>query len=197
MNIELMPGLTNVVRFPVEERAAPSMAVIYKIEPDLREVMQVVEGFFLELPDPELANQVDAETADYIAEQVLPLAPSERGPALDDLLRPVVATAVEACRRADQVGKRAVAAGERLAMAQASGGQWLGLLERDADGLLGQSAELLVLAHQRCQEAHGVNRAVGMARRGETWTSYSAADTSDWLAEAGRADQARKAARTA
>jgi hypothetical protein len=176
VNIELMPGLTNVVRFPVEERTAPSMAVIYKIEPDVREVMQVVEGFFLELPDPELANQVDAETASYIAEQVLPLAPSERGPALDGLLRPVVATAVEACRRADQVGKRAVAAGERLALVQASGGQWLGLLERDADGLLGQSAELLVLA-----------------RRGETWTPYSTADATDWLIAAGRADQARKA----
>ncbi len=197
MNIELMPGLTNVVRFPMEERTAPSMAVVHGIEPDVREVLQVCEGFFLELPDPEHANQVDAETADYIAEQVLPLAPSERGPALDDLLRPMVATAVEACRRADQVGKRAVAAGERLAMAQASGGQWLGLLERDVDGLLGQSAELLVLAHRRCQEAHGVNRAVGMARRGETWTPYSAADTADWLAEAGRADQARRAARTA
>jgi hypothetical protein len=197
VNIELMPGLTNVVRFPVEERVAPSMAVIHGIEPDVREVLQVCEGFFLELPDPEHANQVDAETARYIAEQVLPLAPSERGPALNDLLRPVVAAAIEACRRADRVSKSAVAAGERLAMAQASGGQWLGLLEEAADGLLSQSAELLVLAHQRCQEAHGVNRAVGMARRGETWTPYSAADTSDWLAEAGRADQARKATRTA
>jgi len=197
VNIELMPGLTNVLRFPVEERVAPSMAVIHGIEPDVREVLQVCEGFFLELPDPEHANQVDAETADYIAEQVLPLAPSERGPALDDLLRPVVATAVEAYRRADQVGKRAVAAGERLALAQAGGGQWLGLLERDADGLLSRSAELLVLAHQRCQEAHGVSRAVGMARSGETWTPYSVADMADWLIEAGRADQARKATRTA
>jgi len=197
VNIELMPGLTNVVRFPVEERTAPSMDVIYKIEPDVREVMQVVEGFFLEMPDPEHANQVDAETACYIAEQVLPLAPSERGPALDDLLWPVVATAVEACRRADQVGKRAVAAGERLALAQAGGGQWLGLLERDADGLLSQSAELLVLAHQRCQEAHGVNRAVGMARRGETWKPYSTADATDWLIAAGQADQVRKATASA
>lgn len=194
MNIELMPGLTNVVRFPVEERVTPSMAVIYGIEPDVREVLQVVEGFFLERPDPELANGVDAETALYIAEQVLPLPPSERGPALDDLLRPVVAEAVEACRRADRVGKRAVAVSERLAIAQANGGQWLALLEEAADSLVGQAAELLVLAHQRCQEAHGVNRAVGMARRGERWTPYSAADTSDWLAEAGRADQARRAA---
>jgi hypothetical protein len=114
VNIELMPGLTNVWRFPVEERVAPSMDVIHNIGPDVREVLQVCEGFFLEMPDPEHANQVDAGTARYIAEQVLPLAPSERGPALDGLLRPVVAAAVEACRRADRVGKRAVAAGERL-----------------------------------------------------------------------------------
>jgi len=197
VNIELMPGLTNVVRFPVEERRAPSMAVIYEIEPDVREVLRVGESFFLELPDPELANQVDAETARYIAEQVLPLTPAERGPALDDLQHPMVAAAVEACRHADRVGKRAVEAGERLAMAQAGGGQWLGVLEQAADGLVSQAAELLILAHQRCQEAHGVNRAVGMARRDEAWTPYSAAETSDWLAEAGRADQARKAARTA
>lgn len=128
---------------------------------------------------------------------MLPLTPSERGPALDDLLRPMVVAAVEACRRADRVGKRAVAADKRLAVAQAGGGQWLGLLEEAADSLLGQAAELLLLAHQRCQEAHGVNRAVGMAQRGETWTAYDAADTSDWLAEAGRADQARRTARTA
>ena len=197
MNIELMPGLTNVLRFPVEERVAPSMDVIRKIEPDVREVLQVGESFFLELPDAGHADQVDAETARYIAEQVLPLAPSERDPALDDLLRPMVAAAVEACRRADRAGKQAVAAGERLAVAQAGGSQWLGLLEEAADGLMGQAAELLILAHQRCQEAHGVSRAVGMARRGETWTPYSAADTTDWLAEAGRADQARRAARTA
>jgi hypothetical protein len=36
------------------------------------------------------------------------------------------------------------------AMAQVSGGQWLGLLEEAADGLVSQTAELLVLAHQRC-----------------------------------------------
>ena len=37
MNIELLPGLTNVIRFPIELRAAPSMDVLYEIEPDSRE----------------------------------------------------------------------------------------------------------------------------------------------------------------
>ena len=193
MNIELMPGLTNVVRFPVELRVAPSMAVIYEIEPDVREVLRIAESFFLELPDPELANHVDAETARYIAEQVLPLAPAEQPPALDDLLCPMVAAAVEACRQAVQVAKRSVEATERLVLAQTEGGYWLQPLEETADGLANKAARLLILAHQRCQEAHGVNRAVGMARRGETWTPYNAAETWDWLAEAGRSNQARSA----
>ena len=197
MNIELMPGLTNVVRFPVERRVAPSMDVVHAIEPDVREVLRIGESFFLELPDPELANQVDAETARHIAEQVLPLAPAERGPALDDLLRPVVAAAVEACGRADRVAKRSVEAGKKLLRAQTEGGRWLEPLEQAVDALVDEAARLLVLAHQRCREAHGVNRAVGIARRGEAWTPYSAAETSDWLAEAGRPGQASRAARGA
>lgn len=194
VNIELMPGLTNVVRFPVELRAAPSMNVIHEIEPDVREVRLVGESFFLELPKPDLREQVDAETATYIAEHVLPLAPDERRRALDDLLRPMVAKAIDACRRADQVGKRSVEAQQRLLRAQTDGGCWMEPLEESADALMTEAAALLILAHQCCQEAHGVNRAVGMARRGETWTPYSAAETTDWLIAAGLADQARKAA---
>lgn len=197
MNIELMPGLTNVVRFPVELRVAPAMQVIYDIEPDVREVTLVGESFFLELPPDDLSDQVDAETARYIAEQILPLAPDERGPALDGLLHPVVTRAIGACRHADQMSKRSVQAQERLLRAQTEGGCWLAPLEQAADALTSEAAELLILAHQRCQEAHGVNRAVGLARRGEAWTPYSAAETMDWLIGTRQAELARKAAHTA
>ena len=193
MNIELMPGLTNVVRFPVELRVAPSMKVIYEIEPDVREVLRVGESFFLKLPDPELANQVDAKAARYIAEHVLPLAAVDQGPALDDVLRPMVTEAVEACRQADRAAKRSVEAEEELLRAQTEGGRWLEHLEQTADGLMNETARLLILAHRRCQEAHGVNRAVGMARRGETWRPRRAEETSDWLVEAGPANQVRSA----
>ena len=194
MNIELMPGLTNVVRFPVELRVAPSMDLIYEIEPDVREVLRVGESFFLELPEPGLRERVDAETATYIAEHILPLAPGERRRALDDLLRPTVAKAVEACRRADWAGQRSVEAQRRLLHAQTEGGAWMEPLQERADALLNEAAELLIAAHERCQEAHGVHRAVGFARRGEAWAPYSAAETTDWLIEAGAADQARRAA---
>ncbi|MEJ7715981.1 MAG: hypothetical protein WKF40_09910 [Thermoleophilaceae bacterium] len=39
------------------------MDVIHEIEPDVREVLRVGESFFLELPEPDLREQVDAETA--------------------------------------------------------------------------------------------------------------------------------------
>jgi len=195
VKVEMLPGLDNVVRSPIELRVAPSMEVIYEIEPDCREVFQVAESFKLELPDPDLANKVDAETAIYIAEQILPLTPSEQKAALDELLDPVVGRAVHACRFVDRVSKQSVQAELALLQAQTDGGCYhLPSLEEEANALSNQAAELLILAYARCREAHGAYRAISMARRGETWTPYSAADTTDWLIEAGRADQARRAA---
>ena len=193
MNIEMLPGLDNVVRFPIELRVAPSMAVLYDIAPDPREVLLIAESYQLEPPNPDLAHQVDAETARYVAEQVLPLAPSERPAALSGLLDPVVRRAVEACGDADRVSKQLVKAEQALLHARTESGSSPPLLEAAANALSWRAAELLILAHERCQEARGVNRAVGLARRGETWTPYSAAETSDWLVEAGLADRGRRA----
>lgn len=194
MNIELLPGLTNVVRFPLEQRVAPSMELIAVIEPDVREVLSVGESFFIELPQHDLRERVDAETARHVAERVLPLAPPERGPALEELLPPVVARAVAACRRADQVSKRAFEAQRHLLEMRTEHGAWEGPFQQNADALLQQAAELLILAHQRCQEAHGVDRAVGMAGRDETWTPNSTESATEWLIAAGEADRARRVA---
>ncbi len=195
MNVEMLPGLDNVVRFPIELWVAPSMEVIYEIEPDSREVFQVAESFKLELPDPDLANQVDAETAIYIAEQVLPLTPSEQKAVLDELLDPVVKRAVQACRFVDRVSKQSAQAELALLQAQTEGGCYhLPSLEEKANALSNQAAELLILAYARCREAHGAYRAISMAQRGETWTPYRAADTTAWLIEAGQADQASRTA---
>ncbi len=195
MNVEMLPGLDNVVRFPIELRVAPSMEVIYEIEPDCREVFQVAESFKLELPDPDLANQVDAETAIYIAEQIRPLTPAEQKAALGELLDPVVRRAVHACRFMDRVSKQSVQAELALLQAQTEGGCYhLPSLEEKANALSNQAAELLILAYARCREAHGAYRAISMAQRGETWTPYSAKETTEWLIAAGRADQSRRAA---
>ena len=172
MNIELLPGLTNVVRFPVELRVAPSMGVIAEIRPDVREVELVAESFHLELPGPDLRQQVDAQTAAYIAEHILPLTPAEQKAALAELLHQVETDAVAACRRADRVSQASSAAQQRLARVRADGGSWLASLETAAEALTQEAAELLIAAHVRCEEASGVNRAVGLARRGEPWAPF-------------------------
>jgi len=197
VNIELLPGLTNVVRFPIELRAAPSMEVLYEIEPDSREVSLIAESYMLELPEPELFDLMDQETALYIADHILPLAPAEQKAALAELLDPVVTLAVAACRDADQTSKQLVKAEELLLRAKTEGGYTMQPLEENTNALSQRAAELLILAHRRCTEAHGVNRAVGMARRGETWTRYSAAETAEWLIAAGEAARAEREARTA
>ena len=195
MNIELLPGLTNVVRFPLEQRVAPSMELIFEIQPDCREVERVGEAFRLELPPHDLHRHMDAQTAGHLAEHVLPLAPGEREPALDALLRPVVARAVEACRHADRVGQQATKAQERLLAVQTEGGAWLAPLEEQADALTQQAAELLILAHQRCQEARGVSRAVGFAQRDETWAPFDLQAATMAMLEDEQRHRARKAAR--
>ena len=197
MNIELLPGLTNVVRFPIELRAAPSMEVLYEIEPDSREVSLIAESYMLELPEPELFDLMDQETALYIADHILPLAPAEQKAALAELLDPVVTLAVAACRDADRTSKRLVKAEELLLRAKIEGGYTMQPLEENANALSQQAAELLILAHRRCVEAHGVNRAIGMARRGETWMPNNPAENTEWLIAAGEADRARREARNA
>jgi len=182
MAITFMPVPSVVVRFPVELRAEPSMDLIHEIEPDAREVLLVAECFGLEPPMVDLCDRVDAETARFIAEQVLPLSREERRRALVELLHPVVVAAVAACGMADGMSKRSAAAAGDLLHAQASGGYWLAALEERSNARMMDAAALLIVAYCRCQEAHGVEpcggdgtagrglgarwRGVDLARRG-------------------------------
>lgn len=185
MATTFMPVPSVVVRFPVELRSVPSMDLIHEIEPNAREVLLVAECFGLEAPMVDLCDRVDAETARFIVEQVLPLSREERRRALAELLRPVVVAAVEACGRADGMSKRSAAAVGDLLRVEASGGHWLAGLKERSDARMLDAAALLIVAHCRCQEAHGVSRAVGMARRGEVW--QPAGGASAWQGEARRA----------
>lgn len=119
------------------------------------------------MPPRDLCDRVDAETARYIAEQVLPVRPGEQHQALADMLGPMLAAAVAACREAVLAGKRSAEAAHEMMAAQAGGGHWMESLEEIADALLHEAALAMVEAHRRYEEARGVNRAVGMARRGE------------------------------
>ena len=195
MQIELVPGLTNVIRFPIEDRVRPSIELIYDIQPDAREVLAVAEAFHFESCDLNFQYVVDQETATFIAEQLPPANSEDLKPALTTLLEPVVAKAVQACRQQRTVAVQAVEAQQRALAAKTASGYWLAPLEERAEALTKQAAELLLEAYARCQEALGVNRAVGIARRGETWAAYNThADSDEWLIDLEKRRGSRPAA---
>lgn len=166
------------------------MALVGKLEPDGREVVLAGADLGLDLPPTDLFDQVDAETARCIAEQVLPLTPDGQRRALDEMLQPVLAAAVVACRAAKLASLRVAEAAREVMEMQTEGGHWMEPLEETADALLHEAALAMIEAQRRCQEARGVSRAVGMARRGEAWVPYDPAATSSWLAAAGAAREA-------
>jgi len=187
MNIELLPGLTNVIRFPLEERARPSCELLQEIEPDIREVMSVAEAFGLDGYDPNLTDATDCETARYLAEQILPVAGPDLNRVLDEMMAPAVERAVAACRVAHASSLRTVEAQQRLHAATVSGSSWLEPLKERAEATTQETAELLVAASARCQEVRGMKRAIGFARKGEPWVPYDPqAEDLGWLDEVAR-----------
>jgi hypothetical protein len=97
MRVELLPGTRTVVRFPVELREPPTLELLYELAPDVRRVPDIVEAFDLEMPALDLRDQVDADTAAYIASQV-PRYGAEQDVMLAELLDPVVRAAILAGR---------------------------------------------------------------------------------------------------
>jgi hypothetical protein len=179
VQIELLPGLTNVIRFPLEERVRPSIMLLHEIEPDVREVLNLAEAFQFAGPDLDLEHATDRETAAYIAEQILPAEPHELKVKLDALLQPVVEQAVEACRAAHAASKSAVQAQQKRHEATVGSGFWLGPLEARATSLTEHAVRLLIAAYDACQQAHGVSRAVWYARRGEPWRPFDATEEAE------------------
>ena len=182
MRTELLPGMTNVLRFPVGLRARPTQELLWEIAPDVRQVLALAEAFDLQMPVHDLRDLVDAGTAGHIVNQI-PALDAGRRRMLDDLLQPTLAAAVAACRRAHGAAVEAAEAQQVLAQAMANGRIWLDPLEERADALALRMAEATVAAHARAEEASGVARAVGLARRGEPWTPRDPhADTEALLA---------------
>lgn len=188
---DVLDGGTKVLRFPSEREwgVRPLLERVRDVEPAVRDVVFAAESLGLAMLAADLRDRADEETARHIAEQVLSLAPSERRLALDVLLAPVAAGAFRACEDAAWASGRCAAA-LRDEEARREGGHWLEPLEERAAALALLAGKLLVAAHGRCQEMHGVARAVGLARRGEAWTPCDVAETTAWLAECGAAQGA-------
>ena len=79
MRIELLPGETNVLRFPVEQRARPTLELLRDLAPDVREVLAVAEAYGLDMPVNDLRDRVDLSTAEHIANQVPAARPATGG----------------------------------------------------------------------------------------------------------------------
>ncbi len=159
---------SNIIRFPVELRAKPSIDLLLDVAPDLREVALVAAAFGLEEPDPDGLDKADHAMAERIAQTIWPADPVERRAALNALLKPIVERAVAACAEARQAALRSDEAGEKLANAQIKGGYWLEPLEAAANARAVEAARLQIAAHAAAQAAHGADRAVGFAKRGST-----------------------------
>jgi hypothetical protein len=179
MRIALVAGTSNVVRFPVERRARPTLELLRDIAPDMREVLLLVESFGLPLPEREMRHVADAEMADHILNHVRPEPSAQRRAELEALLAPLVTRGVEACRAAHDAALTATEAQQRVVAAQSEGGYWLTPMEERAEALTTAAARLLVDVYIRAEEAEGAARAIGMALRGETWVPF------DLQAEAG------------
>ena len=60
MRAELLPGVTNVVRFPVERRVWPTLELLREIAPDVREVLAMADALGVEAADPRLPSTAGA-----------------------------------------------------------------------------------------------------------------------------------------
>jgi hypothetical protein len=165
MRIELLPGTDNVIRFPVEMRARPSMRLLHQIRPDVRELFLRAEGLGFELPPLGLRDRTDQETAWHIAGH---LDADGRAPPgfLDGLLGPLLRRAVDAARKAAVAEASATAARMAAESVRASD-----LLKERALEMTEQAVRFGLEAHVLCEETIGVERAVRLARDGEPWRS--------------------------
>jgi hypothetical protein len=163
MPIELLPGTDNVLAFPVEMRAKPSLLLLHELRPDIRILFIQAQGRGFELPDHGLRDRTDEATAEHIAAH---LDAGGRAPArfLDELLDPLLHRAIDAARKA------AIAeATAREARRVAEGPHAPDFLKEHALTMSKEAVRLGLEAHALCEETLGVERAVRYAREGEPW----------------------------
>jgi hypothetical protein len=159
----------NVIRFPVELRAKPSIDLLIDVAPDSREVELIAEAFGFDAPDPGGRAKADQAMAERIAAMDLPVDRQERWAALNAILTPFVDRAVAACAQARQASLRSDADNEKFAKAQMEGGYWLAPLKEAADYWAVEAARLQIVAHEATQGAHGAggrSSSPSAARRG-------------------------------
>jgi len=168
MRVEVLPGSGNVIRFPVERRARPTLELLRGVKPSACEMLDLAYAFEMDPPVRDLRERADAASAEHIANQVPPHGP-EREAMLRALEAEAIDRAIAAARDARDARLDAVQAEKLLRRGQAGGHFWLAPLRQRAWSLGARLAALVLEAHALAEEAEGVARAVGFARRGEAW----------------------------
>ena len=173
MRIDRMPGAMNVLRFPVELRERPSVDLLRRLAPDVRKVLAVAEAFGLEAPELGLRGLVDAETTAHIAALVAPAdASAVRTRLTEELLEPVLTAAIAACRRASDAAIASASLQEASGALEVFNVVRIESFQERSVVLREAAAQFMLEAHARCEEAEGVVRAVGFARRGDVWLPH-------------------------
>ena len=170
MTHNLLAGTGNVLRFPFEERARPTLDLMRDLAPDCRVVDLTAEAFDLPLPDVDFRHRVDAETAEHILNHIDPRPGKARNMALRTLRDRAVDAAVQAARAWRRASVAADDARRHVAQARTDGGFWMNGLRREA--LERDAAALLLEAYLQCEAAEGVARAVRLALGGEEWIPF-------------------------
>lgn len=186
MQIEVVAGTDNVIRFPVEMRGKPSMRVLFQLRPDERVLFMHAEGLGFELPMQDIRDRTDRATAEHVAGH---LDADGRAPRqfLDELLAPLLERAVEA-------GRLAVVAMEAAQTAQQSAepAHAPDALKERAVTMRDRAVRLGLEAYVLAEEAIGVDRAVRFARNGEPWISRTDEADMDILLAAATAHRSRR-----
>lgn len=172
---------SNVVRFPVEQVGRPTLDLMRDLAPDLCMVDMIAEAYDLVVPAPEFRDQVDAEAAEHILNQIDSEPGARRAQQLTEMLDQVVKVAVEASRAARRAWGLVEELQEHFNRTKAKGGHWLQPLEERLDAREREAAAATIEAHLRAEEAEGVARAVSLARSGMPWSPRSAAADMDAL----------------
>jgi hypothetical protein len=200
MEVEVVAGSSNVVPFvrPArlerhderrEERVRPSRDVLFDLRCQVREIDELLEEPYHERSWWGLRDEVDAETAVFIAEQ-LTHGGRVSSAALDGLLDPAIERAIEACREALSSWAELGKARERARVSGNSGIAWFA---QQVDALTEQTMGLVEAALTLDQQVSGIERAVGFARRGEVWVRRDPHEGIQWLLDAEEAAQLAKA----
>lgn len=181
MTYELLDGTMNVIRFPVEDRARPTIELMRDIRPDVRALSANAEAFGFEQPVTALRLLADRETACHIeaslSQSELPSAEFVAG-----LLEPLVLRAVTASRDAIKASRDTEAAQVLANAAVVNGHSDAEWLQQRADAAALRMVEMGLIAHSFAEEAEGAARAIGLARQGVTWTPRSsAAESDEWM----------------